>query len=183
MAVRACCPSAIAAEETPIAKAAERTRRQPRVSVESRCSPAVVAARRARALRVFDEQADQLIGHRAAQLLGVEDGDGAAVIARDVVADADGGEFHRRLRLRSPRSPGADGAPDSCPNSPTAWNRPPARRRKSPSGCGAVRAAPPGGYAPTSAPRRRCSPSAGLRASSGRDSCARAATARRPPCR
>ena len=41
----------------------------------------------------FREQFDQLLGHGAAQLLGIHDGDGLAVIARHVMADADGGEF------------------------------------------------------------------------------------------
>ena len=34
-----------------------------------------------------------------AELLGIDDGDGAAVIARHVVADADGDQFDRRARF------------------------------------------------------------------------------------
>jgi hypothetical protein len=50
-------------------------------------------------LRLFlVEQRGQLLHHRA-QLVGVDDGDGAAVVARDVVADADGDELDRRARL------------------------------------------------------------------------------------
>src|SRR5712671_1909593 len=48
---------------------------------------------------VLVEQFGELVGHRAAQLLGVDDGDGAAVIARDVVTDADRDQLDRRARL------------------------------------------------------------------------------------
>src|SRR5690606_33130614 len=41
------------------------------------------------------EQLRQLVGHGAAKLLRVNDGDGATVPARDVMADADGDELHR----------------------------------------------------------------------------------------
>ena len=92
--------------------------------------------------RGFVEQLRELLGHRAAQLLGIHDGHGPAIIARHVMADADGGQLHRRSWSRSPRSPGADAVPDNCRNSPTGWNRPPARRRRSPSGSCAARAAP-----------------------------------------
>src|SRR5664280_2033787 len=37
---------------------------------------------------VFFEQLGKLLGHGAAELLGVDDGDGAPVIARHIVADA-----------------------------------------------------------------------------------------------
>jgi len=57
---------------------------------------ASVALTAAPALVLLDKQRDQLLRHRAAQLFGVDDGDGFAVIARDVVADADGREFDRR---------------------------------------------------------------------------------------
>src|SRR5690606_23040477 len=39
------------------------------------------------------EQRSELFGHRAGEFLGIDDGDGAAVITRDVVADADGEQF------------------------------------------------------------------------------------------
>ena len=45
----------------------------------------------------------QLLGHGAAELLGIDDGDGAPVIARHVMADADGDELDRRAQSRSPR--------------------------------------------------------------------------------
>src|SRR5262249_22695049 len=45
------------------------------------------------------EQRGKLLHHGAAQLVGVDDGDGAAVVARDVVADADGDQLDRRARL------------------------------------------------------------------------------------
>jgi len=48
------------------------------------------------ALRLFGgglEQLGELLDHDARQLFHVDDGDGAAVPARDVVADADGDQF------------------------------------------------------------------------------------------
>ena len=36
------------------------------------------------------EQRGKLLHHGAAQLIGVDDGDGATVVARHIVADADG---------------------------------------------------------------------------------------------
>ena len=45
------------------------------------------------------EQFRQLLGHDATQFLGIDDGHGAAVIARHVMADADGNQFDRRARL------------------------------------------------------------------------------------
>ncbi len=45
------------------------------------------------------EQFGELLGHGAAEFLGIDDGDGAAVIARDVMADADGDQFDRRAGL------------------------------------------------------------------------------------
>src|SRR5581483_9360009 len=45
---------------------------------------------------VLVEELRQALQHRAAELLGVDDGDGAPVIAGDVVADADRGELDGR---------------------------------------------------------------------------------------
>ncbi len=45
------------------------------------------------------EQFGELLGHGAAELLGIDDGDRTAVVARDVVADADGDQFDRRAGL------------------------------------------------------------------------------------
>src|SRR6266446_8606573 len=45
------------------------------------------------------EQRGELLHHRAAQLVGVDDGDGSAIVARDIVADADGDQLDRRARL------------------------------------------------------------------------------------
>src|SRR3546814_12456475 len=42
------------------------------------------------------EELGQLLHHRAAELLGIDDGDGAAVVAGHVVPDADGQQVHRR---------------------------------------------------------------------------------------
>jgi len=45
---------------------------------------------------VVFEQFRKLVRQRAAQFLGIDDGHGPAIIAGDVVADADGDQFHRR---------------------------------------------------------------------------------------
>ena len=45
------------------------------------------------------EEFGELLGHGAAQLLGIDDGHGALVVARDVMADADGDELDRRAVL------------------------------------------------------------------------------------
>jgi hypothetical protein len=50
---------------------------------------AAVAAAHAGLVGFLLEQFGQLVGHDAAQLLGIDDGDRAAVIAGHVVADAD----------------------------------------------------------------------------------------------
>ena len=57
------------------------------------------SARRSSGGGVLLEQLGELLGHRAAELLGIDDGDGAAIIARHVVADADGDQLDRRARL------------------------------------------------------------------------------------
>ena len=49
--------------------------------------------------RLFLEQFGELLGHHAAEFLGIHDGDGAAVIARHVVADADRDQLDRRTRF------------------------------------------------------------------------------------
>src|SRR5690242_18856735 len=38
---------------------------------------------------LFVEQGGELLHHRATELVGVDDGDGTAIVARDIVADAD----------------------------------------------------------------------------------------------
>src|SRR3546814_1312788 len=70
-------------------RAARRAARKERASVQLGGG----AARGARAGRhgaLLLEQLGQLLHHRAAELLGVDDGDRAAVVAGHVVADADG---------------------------------------------------------------------------------------------
>src|SRR6185437_8540647 len=45
------------------------------------------------------EQFGELFGDRAAEFLRIHDGDGAAIVARDVVADADRDQLDRRTGL------------------------------------------------------------------------------------
>ena len=45
--------------------------------------------------RILREQLGELLGHDATELLGVDDGDRTPVVTRDVMADADGNQFHR----------------------------------------------------------------------------------------
>ena len=61
------------------------------------------AARAQASAGVLVEQVGELLHHRAAQFLGIDDGDGAAVVAGDVVADADRDQLDRRARSRSSR--------------------------------------------------------------------------------
>src|SRR5262245_30518074 len=49
--------------------------------------------------RMFIKQLGKLFGHGAAQLLGVHDGHGAAVVASHIVADADCDQLDWRARL------------------------------------------------------------------------------------
>ena len=63
---------------------------------------AAAAARLSRAA-LLAEQRGELLGHGAGQLLRIDDGDGAAVVAGHVVADADGQQLDRRARPRSAR--------------------------------------------------------------------------------
>ena len=133
--------------------------------------------------RLLLEQLGELLGHHAAELLGIHDGDGAAIVARHVVADADRDQLDRRARLDLLDHPAQVPLEIVAGIDRERRSRRPARRRRSSSGSCAARCARAGACAPSRAPRRRCSPSAGPRASSGRGSCARAATARRPTCR
>src|SRR5262249_60795998 len=50
-------------------------------------------------LRLLVEQLGELLGHSAAELLGIDDGDGAPVIARAVMADGARDSFHRAAGL------------------------------------------------------------------------------------
>ncbi len=82
---------------------------------------------------VFVEQRGELLHHRAAQLVGIDNGDGTAVVARDVVADADGDQLDRRARL-DPVDDVAQMALEIVARiDRQGRNRRPARRRRSPS--------------------------------------------------
>ena len=49
--------------------------------------------------KVLVEQLGKLLGHDAGKLLGVGHGDGAPIVAGDVMADADGQKLHRGAGL------------------------------------------------------------------------------------
>ena len=55
-----------------------------------------------RGARLFIEQLDELVGHGAGQFARIGDGDGAAVVAGHVVADADGDQLDRASGFRFP---------------------------------------------------------------------------------
>jgi len=59
------------------------------------------------------EQLGELVGHGAAKLLGVHDGNRATIVARYVVADADRDQLDRRAGLDLLDQTSADGARDS----------------------------------------------------------------------
>ena len=140
------------------AGASARARRR---SVDTHCS-----LRRAEGLgargggvgRALLEQLDQLVGHGAGELGGVGDGDGAAVVARHVVADADGDQLDRGARLDLLDHLAQMPLQIAAGVHRQRRSRRPARRPRSSSGCAAAPAAPAGGGAPRPAPRRRCSP-------------------------
>ena len=92
--------------------------------------------------RGFVEQLGELVRHGAAELLGVDDGDGAAVIARHVVADADGDQLDRRARLDLLDHLAQVALEIVAGIDREGRSRRPARRPRSPSGCGAARCAP-----------------------------------------
>src|SRR5882757_6542595 len=56
------------------------------------CRPCLYSA-------LFIKKTGQLLHHRAAEFLGVRDGDGTAVIARHVMADADRHQLDARIIL------------------------------------------------------------------------------------
>src|SRR5207247_3256800 len=64
-----------------------------------RMQPAPVAGCCRRHAMRLAEQFGELLGNGAAELFGVDDGDGAAIVARHVVADADRDQFDRRAGL------------------------------------------------------------------------------------
>ncbi len=48
---------------------------------------------------ILIEQLGKLLGHDAGKLLRIGDGDGPAIVAGNVMADADGKQLNRRSRL------------------------------------------------------------------------------------
>src|SRR5947207_2690319 len=70
-----------------------------RMSMQLAAGPDDGSARSGSIAPILIEQLGKLVGHGAAELLGVDDRDGALVIAGDVVADANGDELDRRAAL------------------------------------------------------------------------------------
>ena len=129
----------------------------PRRPACSRVQPPPHAARRL-GRGTFLEQLGELLGHRAAELLGIHDGDGAAVVARHVVADADGDQLDRRAGLDVLDDPAQVPLEVVAGVDRQRRSRRPARRRRSSSGSCGSRSGRAGACAPSPAPRRRCSP-------------------------
>src|SRR5579883_547975 len=93
------CPG-LNATESPAADISTKRRRESPVPIYLRMQPAWPARRFGRGGRVrLAEELGELFGDGAAQLLGIDDGDRAAVIARHVVADTDRDQFDRRAGL------------------------------------------------------------------------------------
>src|SRR5580700_11195568 len=67
--------------------------------VALRMQPAPGAGPGGRSAAGFAEQLGQLFGDRAAEFLGIHDGDRAAIVARDIVTDADRDQLDRRAGL------------------------------------------------------------------------------------
>src|SRR5258706_625558 len=88
-----------AANESPAAVNLRPRRRLMGTRMLLRVQPAPVAARGRDVSMSLVEQFGELFGDGAAELFGVDDGDGAAIVARDVVADADRDQFDRRAGL------------------------------------------------------------------------------------
>src|SRR5262249_33477521 len=86
-----------ACARNPAAVAVSKRRRLNRGIMRSgmQAPPATGGLRDARLAEKFG----QLLGDGAAELFGVDDGHRAAVVARDVMADADRDQFHRRAGL------------------------------------------------------------------------------------
>src|SRR6266851_9490582 len=86
----------IAIAESPAAEDFRKRRRLMGARMLLRVQSAPVATRGGDGLVGLAEQFRELFGDGAAEFFGVDDGDGAAVVARDVVADADRDHFDRR---------------------------------------------------------------------------------------
>src|ERR1700712_499620 len=84
--------------ESPAAEYFRKRRRLTRSRI-SRVQFARPAAGGGRGAGGLAEQFGKLFGDRAAELLGIDDGDGTAIIAGDVVTDADRDQFDRRTGL------------------------------------------------------------------------------------
>src|SRR5579859_1211278 len=97
-----------AAADKPAAASCRKARREPRksgsglprrITRKSGVQPAPRSCRGRRGPVGLAEQFGQFLGDGAAKFFGVHNGDRAAIIARDVMADADGDQLDRRTRL------------------------------------------------------------------------------------
>src|SRR5258707_9632846 len=88
--------SGTAATESPAAVKFRKRRRLMAARMRSGMQSAPLAGRCGRHAVGLAEQFGELFGDGTAEFFGVDDGDRAAIIARDVVADADRDQFHRR---------------------------------------------------------------------------------------
>src|SRR6202011_4581900 len=88
-----------AASESPAAAKFRKRRRVLGARMLSRMQSAAAARRGGRRAVGLAEQFGKLLGDGAAELFGVDNRDGAAVVAGDVVADADRDQFDRRAGL------------------------------------------------------------------------------------
>src|SRR5580704_11165136 len=92
-------PAGIASAESPAAVDVRKRRRLTAARITLRMQSAPRAGRpRGRAMGLA-EQLGELLGDGAAEFLGVDNGDRAAIIARDVVADTDRDQLNRRAGL------------------------------------------------------------------------------------
>src|SRR6185369_10784228 len=89
-----------AATESPAAAYFKKRRRPMGGRMFSRMQTArAVVARRGRGAVGLAEQLGEFFGDGAAEFLGIDDGDRAAIVARDVMTDADRDQFDRRAGL------------------------------------------------------------------------------------
>src|SRR5215212_555037 len=91
--------SGIAANESPAAVDFRKRRREMALRILSGMQSAALGSHRWRGTMGLAEQLGEFFGNRAAEFFGIHDGDRAAIVARDVVADTDRDQFDRRAGI------------------------------------------------------------------------------------